>query len=94
MREPAAPHLSAGGTRTTVAFGKGRRARPCEAVRLSKAEAFDACQLLADADRCLARAGHPAEAAALAELFDLIESRLCEREPGGQDADGDSASGL
>jgi hypothetical protein len=93
MRDPAVPHLTATGDSTAVPLGQGRRARPCEAVRLSKAEAFDACQLLADADRCLVRAGHPAEAAALAELFDLIESRLCEREPG-QVVAGDSVSGL
>jgi hypothetical protein len=49
---------------------------------LTKAEAFDACQVLADADRCLVRAGCPTEATALVELFDLIESRLCEGEPG------------
>jgi hypothetical protein len=82
MREPLPPRPGGDGRRTAAAFGQGRRARPCETVRLTKAEAFDACQLLADADRCLVRAGYPREAAALVELFDLIESRLCEGEPG------------
>jgi hypothetical protein len=82
MHEPSPPHPGGAGRRTTAALGQGRRARPCETVRLTKAEAFDACQLLADADRCLVRAGYPAEATALVELFDLIESRLCEGEPG------------
>jgi hypothetical protein len=83
MREPLPPRPGGAGRRTTAAaFGQGRRARPCETVRLTKAEAFDACQLLADADRCLVRAGYPSEATALVELFDLIESRLCEGEPG------------
>ena len=45
-------------------------------VHLSKSEAFDACQALADADRCLVRAGHAGEAAALARLFEVLESRL------------------
>ena len=82
MREPLPPRPGGDGRRTTAPFGQGRRARPCETVRLSKAEAFEACQVLADADRCLGRAGYPAEATALVELFDLIESRLCEGEPG------------
>ena len=82
MREPLPPGRLAAGGRTTATLGQGRRARPCETVRLTKAEAFDACQLLADADGCLVRAGYPEEATALAELFDLIESRLCEGEPG------------
>jgi hypothetical protein len=91
MREPLPPRPGGAGRRTTAAFGQGRRARPCDTVRLTKAEAFDACQLLADADRCLVRAGYPAEATALVELFDLIESRLCETEPG---SSGTRASGL
>jgi hypothetical protein len=110
MRESAPPGRLAAGGRTTTTLGQGRRARPCETVRLTKAEAFDACQLLADADGCLVRAGYPEEANALAELFDLIESRLCEGEtgsragatdssvgrpsPAGQDVEGDSVSGL
>ena len=64
-----------------VTHGPANRARICDCVQLSKAEAFDACQVLADADRCLAQAGRPSEAAALADLFELIEARLCDRAP-------------
>jgi hypothetical protein len=45
-------------------------------IRLTKREAFDACQALADADRFLLRAGRPAEASALGDLFELFEERL------------------
>jgi hypothetical protein len=45
-------------------------------VRLTKQEAFDACQALADADRFLVRAGRLAEASALGDLFELFEERL------------------
>jgi hypothetical protein len=45
-------------------------------VRLTKQEAFDACQALADADRFLVRAGRLAEAGALGHLFELFEERL------------------
>ncbi len=51
-------------------------------LRLSKSEAFEACQALADADRCLQRVGRLREAAALANVFELLESRLTERGPG------------
>lgn len=45
-------------------------------VSLSKAEAFGACQALADADRILLRSGRIPEAAALGDLFELLEQRL------------------
>jgi len=45
-------------------------------VLLTKAEVFGACQVLADADRLLLRAGHRAEASALGDLFELLEQRL------------------
>jgi hypothetical protein len=45
-------------------------------VRLSKEETFAACQILADADRCLIRSGRVGEAGALGDLFELLESRL------------------
>ena len=45
-------------------------------IRLTKREAFDACQVLADADRFLLRSGRIAEASALGDLFELIEERL------------------
>jgi hypothetical protein len=49
-------------------------------VRLTKREAFDACQALANADRFLIRAGRTAEAGALGDLFELFEERLSARE--------------
>ncbi len=48
-------------------------------VRLTKQEAFAACQALADADRALLQAGRSAEATALGDLFDLFEERLVAR---------------
>ncbi len=54
-------------------------------VRLTKGEVFSACQALADADRCLVRAGRQREAAALGDLFELLEARMVagDRPPGG-----------
>lgn len=48
-------------------------------VVLAKAEAFDACQALADAGGRLVRFGCTDEAAALAGLFELLERRLTDR---------------
>ncbi len=48
-------------------------------VRLTKQEAFAACQALADADRALLQAGRAAEATALGDLFELFEERLVAR---------------
>jgi hypothetical protein len=45
-------------------------------VVLSKEEAFDACQALADAGRLLVRSGGLDEADSLGSLFDLLEERL------------------
>jgi hypothetical protein len=45
-------------------------------ILLTKEEVFGACQALADADRFLLRAGRSTEAAALGELFELLEERL------------------
>jgi hypothetical protein len=45
-------------------------------VRLTKGEALFACQVLADADRCLVRVGRQREAGALGDLFDLLEARM------------------
>lgn len=58
--------------------GRADRRSVCFApsVRLSKAEVFLACQALADADRVLLRAGRLDEAAALGDLFELLEERL------------------
>ncbi len=60
------------------------------AVRLSKGEVFAACQVLADADRCLVRAGRLREADALGDLFELLEARLAVGDvpPGGPGATG------
>jgi hypothetical protein len=45
-------------------------------VELTKREVFDACQALADADPVLIGAGRTVEAAALFDLFELLEERL------------------
>jgi hypothetical protein len=52
------------------------RIRFAPTVLLSKAEAFGACQALADADRVLLRSGGTSEATALGDLFELLEQRL------------------
>jgi len=56
------------------------RASPVErlasAVVLSKLEVFEVCEAIADAERILLRSGNAPEAARLAALFELIESRL------------------
>jgi hypothetical protein len=52
------------------------RIRFAPSVLLSKAEAFGACQALADADRALLRSGGTSEATALGDLFELLEQRL------------------
>ncbi len=48
-------------------------------VVLTKAEAFDACQVLADAGGRLLRVGCAEEAATLAGIFELLERRLTDR---------------
>lgn len=45
-------------------------------VILTKGEAFEACQVCADVERALFRAGRPVEAARAASLFEILESRL------------------
>jgi hypothetical protein len=57
--------------------------RPCQgavrfasAVVLTKREAFEACEVCADVERVLLRAGRAVEAARAAALFELFESRL------------------
>jgi hypothetical protein len=52
------------------------RVRFTPTIRLTKSEAFDACQALADADRFLLRAGHDDAARALGDVFELLEQRL------------------
>ena len=46
------------------------------AVVLTKREAFEACEVCADSERALLRAGRAVEAARAAALFELLESRL------------------
>jgi hypothetical protein len=55
------------------------RIRFAPSVSLSKAEAFGACQALADADRVLLKSGLISEATALGDLFELLEQRLASR---------------
>jgi hypothetical protein len=45
-------------------------------VVLSKREAFQACEVCADAERVLLRGGHALQASQAAALFELFESRL------------------
>jgi hypothetical protein len=45
-------------------------------IVLTKREAFDACAICADVERALLRAGRAVEAAQVATLFELFESRL------------------
>jgi hypothetical protein len=53
---------------TTVRFAS--------AVVLTKREVFEACEVCADVERALLRAGRAVEAARAAALFELFESRL------------------
>jgi hypothetical protein len=46
------------------------------AVVLTKREAFEACEVCAEVERALLRAGRAVEAARAAALFELFESRL------------------
>ncbi len=48
-------------------------------VRLTKGEAFAACQALADAEPFLRHVGRHDEARVLGDLFDLLEERLTSR---------------
>jgi hypothetical protein len=45
-------------------------------VVLTKRETFEACEVCADVERALLRAGRAVEAARVAALFELLESRL------------------
>jgi hypothetical protein len=45
-------------------------------VVLSKQEAFEACEVCADAELALLRGGHAVQASQAAALFELFESRL------------------
>ncbi|MHB1517398.1 MAG: hypothetical protein ACYCVN_05360 [Acidimicrobiales bacterium] len=62
--------------------GRGREVAFSATIRLTKGEAFAACQALADADRILASAGNLFESRAIAELFELMEERLVAERPG------------
>jgi hypothetical protein len=45
-------------------------------VVLTKRETFEACEVCADVERALLRAGRAVEATRVAALFELLESRL------------------
>jgi hypothetical protein len=51
-------------------------ARFVTAVVLTKHEAFDICEALAESERTLLRSGHAGPAARLAAMFEMIEGRL------------------
>lgn len=53
---------------TTVRFANS--------VVLTKREAFEACEVCAEVERALLRAGRAVEAARAAALFELFENRL------------------
>jgi hypothetical protein len=57
-----------------------RRCRPtirfAPSIVLTKREAFEACEVCAEVERALLRAGRAVEAARAAALFELFESRL------------------
>jgi hypothetical protein len=55
---------------------KGEKVSFSKAVVLTKREAFEACEVCAEAERALLRSGRAPEAGRLAALFELIESRL------------------
>jgi hypothetical protein len=55
---------------------KGERVSFATAVVLTKREAFEACEVCADAERALLRTGRAFEAGRIAALFELIEARL------------------
>jgi hypothetical protein len=46
------------------------------AIVLTKREAFELCEICAEAERALLRAGRAVEAARIAGVFELLESRL------------------
>jgi len=50
--------------------------RFANSIVLTKREAFEACEVCAEVERALLRAGRAVEAAQAAELFELIERRL------------------
>ncbi|MHB1547302.1 MAG: hypothetical protein ACYCV5_06470 [Acidimicrobiales bacterium] len=89
MPEPAAAVVPGSATSMTGLPGVRTPTRPAPralrpvsfspTVVLAKAEAFDACQALADAGGRLVRFGCTDEAAALAGLFELLERRLTDR---------------
>jgi hypothetical protein len=46
------------------------------AIILTKREAFEVCEAIADSERLLLRSGNVSQAARLAALFELVEGRL------------------
>jgi hypothetical protein len=57
-------------------------ARFATAIVLTKREAFEMCEAIAESERVLLRSGHAPEAARLAAIFELVESRLVSDGPG------------
>ena len=53
-----------------------QRLRFASVLVFTKREAFELCEACADAERALLRNGRPIEAARMAAVFELIESRL------------------
>ena len=55
---------------------EGEQVSFASAVVFTKREAFEACEVCAEAERALLRTGRAVEAGRLAALFELIEARL------------------
>ena len=62
-------------------------------IVLSKAEAFEACEACAEAERALVNSGLLSQAERLAELFAVIEERLAHdsQDAGGRQRESESA---
>jgi hypothetical protein len=75
-RNPTMTITQTGGRPPDDARATVERIRFAPSVSLTKAEAFGACQALADADRVLLKSGLISEATALGDLFELLEQRL------------------
>lgn len=56
--------------------GSRGRLQVADAVVLTKREVFDALEACAAAERALLRCGRPAQAAAIATFFELLEDRV------------------
>jgi hypothetical protein len=80
---PAADPAGADGSSERPTATAATPVRFAATLTLTKHEAYAACEVLASAERALVRAGRPEPAAALGQLFDLLEQRLVASPAGG-----------